>query len=50
MKRNTADNSQYTATPAGKIAIYTANGIIFKNAPTPRRLSVWELIIKALFG
>ncbi len=50
MKRNTADNSQYTTTPAGKIAVYTANGIIFKDAPTQRKLSIWELIIKAIFG
>jgi len=50
MKRNTADNSQYTNTPKGKIAVYTANGIIFKDAPTQRRMTVWELIIKAIFG
>jgi len=50
MQRNSQGNSQYSNVPAGKVAVYTANGIIFKNAPTPRRLSVWELIIKALFG
>lgn len=50
MYRNTAGNSNYSNVPGGKIAKYTQNGVIFVNAPKPRKLSWFEILLRAIFG
>lgn len=50
MQRNSQGNSQYTNIPTGKIAVYTSNGVVFKNAPVVAQPSLIVRILRALFG
>lgn len=50
MQRNSQGNSQYTNVPNGKIAVYTSNGVIFKNAPVTGQPSLIVRILRAIFG